>query len=220
MGYADGTMQLFVVHFHPYLLHDTSFHTLGVAATQPFAFGERRFLALLPASHPNTPQIVSLLTGIAGEYQAAAIGWEVVTKGYLLQITGLLLRHFLSTTPPDPTVTRREALLARIAPALQLLEQNLVDPPSLADLAATIAVNPNYFCMLFREATGTSPVAYRNLRRVMCAQQLLANGDEPVSLIAERCGFEAVQQFNRVFLRLVGCTPGHYRHRTRDLSPS
>jgi len=220
MDYADGYARMFNVHFLPEILATPGFYELETAARRPFVAEAQRFAPILPLDDPHTTQIIELLKTIAIEHETAAPGWPVVVEGLILYIVGLLIRHFLIPAPEDPETRHRQELLARLAPALQLLDERLVDPPSLNDLAAKVALSPSHFSALFREAVGSSPVAYRNARRIATARHLLVETNLPIAEIAHQCGFAAIEQFNQVFRQLVNCTPSAYRRQTaRGPSP-
>lgn len=215
MAYADSYARFFNVHFHPDLLRDASFPELTNAAFLPFTVGSQRISPLLPAEDACTQRIVALLRSIEVEHNTAEPYWPLAAKGLLLQIVTLLLRHFVDPLAPDETTRRRQELLTRLAPALRLIEQRLCEPPSLAELAETVSLSPSRFSALFREVTGSSPVNYRNNRRISLAQRLLATTKAPIAEVAERCGFATVQQFNRLFRQATGTTPGEYRQRAQ-----
>jgi AraC-like DNA-binding protein len=214
MLYAQEDSLIFNVHFHPALLSDASFRTLQDIAERPFSSTIQHFAPALPSENPHTDEIVGLLRAIEAEHGAAADGWPLIVKGLILQIIGLLVRHFLADSDPDIAALHRREILSRLTPALQLIELRLENPPALEELARVVNLSPSHFSALFRQATGTSPVTYRNARRIAIAQQLLLGSDEPVARIAERSGFATLQQFNLVFRRLIGCTPSAYRNRT------
>lgn len=211
MAYTFDHARIFNVHFHPQLLQDATFHGLTESALRPFTAPADQFAPLLPADHPYTTRVIDQLHNIMLEHECANVGWPLMVKGLLLQIVGLLLRHFVVDAPPDPQIQRHQGILRRIAPALRLLEERLVQPPTLDQLATTVAMSPSHFGVLFRQAVGRTPVEYRNARRVMVAQRLLLDHTAPISEIAVRCGFATVQQFNRTFRGIVGCTPSQYR---------
>ncbi len=219
MAYAEDRARFFNVHFHPDLLRDASFPALTNAALLPFTRGSRRLSPLLPAGNVHTEQIIRLLQAIAEEHSAAAPHWPLAVKGLVLQIVTLLLRHFVDPRIPDAATLRRQELLARLAPALRLIEQRLAEPPSIAELADAVSLSPSRFSALFREAVGSAPVAYRNSRRVVRAQRLLLTTELPAVRVAEQSGFATVQQFNRVFRRATGMTPGEYRQCATGNSP-
>ncbi len=213
MAYAENYARFFNVHFHPDLLRDASFPALTNAAFMPFTLGSRRISPILPANDPYTERIIALLRAIAVEYDAAAPHWPLAVKGLLLQIVTLLLRHFADAARPDARTQQRQESLFRLAPALRLIEQRLLEPPSVAELAEVVSLSPSRFSTLFREVIGSTPVNYRNHRRISLAQRLIVTTKAPLGEIAEKCGFATVQQFNRLFRRATGMTPGEYRQR-------
>jgi AraC-like DNA-binding protein len=210
MDYPDDEATIFNVHFHPGLLHAQGFHTIDYLTQQPFS---HRFPSILPATHPQTQEVVKLLKVISQEHQAKLAGWQISIHGLLLQSVGLLLRHFSVPLEKDETITRRQALAARLEPALRMIEERLLEPPSLKELAARVNLNPSYFGKLFAEAFGSSPVTYRNARRITTACRHLSDSHDSIEKIAEEAGFATVRQFNRLFKTLVGCTPSEYRLR-------
>lgn len=52
-------------------------------------------------------------------------------------------------------------------------------------------------------------------RRLARAKRLLLSGDEPVGVIAGRCGFNSQPWFNRLFVRQVGIPPARWRRQQR-----
>lgn len=211
MAYTMERAQIFNVHFHSALLQDSTFHGLAGSALRPFTADAQQFVPFLPVDKLHTHQIIELLHAIKMEHERAEKGWLLVVKGLLLQIVGLLVRHFVDEPPSDPAVQQRQAQLARIAPALRLIETRFAEPPTITELAALVALIPSHFGALFRQAVGRTPVEYRNGRRIQMAQRLLVDGTEPASAIAISCGFATTQQFNRTFRAIVGCTPSEYR---------
>lgn len=211
MLYAREDGLIFNVHFHPSLLYDASFHALQHVAEQPFSSTMQYFRSVLPTDHAHTAEIIDLLRKIETEHNREAEGWQLIVKGLILHIVGLLVRHFLQPEWPDQATIARKELLMRLAPALRLIELHLDEPPSLEKLASAVTLSQSHFSALFREATGSSPVAYRNARRIALAQQLLISTDQSIASIAEKVGFSTLQQFNLIFHRIIGTTPGLYR---------
>jgi len=48
------------------------------------------------------------------------------------------------------------------------------------------------------------------------AKQELARARTQIADVAIACGFDSLSQFNRSFLKEVGCTPREYRKRAQD----
>ncbi|MDJ0636453.1 MAG: AraC family transcriptional regulator [Xenococcaceae cyanobacterium MO_188.B29] len=90
------------------------------------------------------------------------------------------------------------------------LEHNL----SLAELSAIVRRSPNYFCYLFKEATGIPPHQYVIQRRVERAKQLLFQEELTLTEIAYKVGFANQGHLNRHFKKRFGVTPSQMRHRS------
>ena len=67
----------------------------------------------------------------------------------------------------------------------------------------------------FKELTGTSPLQYLKTVRLHKARMLMAQESLPVSLAADRVGYESASQFSREFKRLFGFSPVDETQRVR-----
>ena len=95
--------------------------------------------------------------------------------------------------------------------ARRFIEQNSADTISLAKVASAVNISPTHLSEKFKYITGINFVDYVAQKRFANACELLAAGDLPVSQIAFTVGFQSLSQFNRVFKKLAGKTPGAYR---------
>jgi AraC-like DNA-binding protein len=215
MDYAYDKALIFNVHLHPELLHDPNFVAIDSIAHKPFTHSEKRLRSFIEPNEPYAPDVIRALNQIRAEADRQAFGWELVVKGLLLQIVGHSVRHFAEQDPDFATINRRREMLVRLSPALEMLESNLQVPYSLQELSNSVVMSPAYFCTIFKEIVGVTPIAYRNARRIRNARFLLSDSRLSVAEIAEQCGFESQRQFNRLFLRLVRMTPSQYRATTR-----
>jgi len=86
---------------------------------------------------------------------------------------------------------------------------------SLDIVAEHVGINAAYLSRLFYETGGSSFVNFVNQCRVDSAITLLRQSRIPVRDIGFKTGFNSVQNFNRVFKKHTGKTPGAYR---RDLT--
>ncbi len=99
----------------------------------------------------------------------------------------------------------------KIAPALRELDVSFAKPLAGPELAALCGLSGTHFRRLFREATGESPTAYRNRRRVTVACRLLVSSDCTVTELSEQLGFESPYYFSRVFRAVTGTSPTAWR---------
>ena len=65
-------------------------------------------------------------------------------------------------------------------------------------------MNPRYFCRVFRQLTGRTPIDYLNYYRIECAAELLCAEEDSVTDIALSCGFGDPGYFARLFRRHKG----------------
>ena len=91
-------------------------------------------------------------------------------------------------------------------------------PLSVGQLARRTAMSPRTFARRFRAATGTTPHRWILGQRVLLAQRLLETTDEPVAMVAARCGFATTAGLRMHFRRELGASPLTYRHTFRRVA--
>jgi AraC-like DNA-binding protein len=85
------------------------------------------------------------------------------------------------------------------------------NPVGLEEIAKAMHVSTFYFCKMFKRATGLTFTDYLGRIRVEKAKTLLLNPHLRISEIAYRVGFQSLTHFNRVFRKLTGESPTHFR---------
>ncbi|WP_043618925.1 GlxA family transcriptional regulator [Nonomuraea candida] len=83
----------------------------------------------------------------------------------------------------------------------------------IQDLAAHAGLSPRHLQRRFTAELGVPPGSYVERVRVEAAQRALAQSDDPVEVIARRCGFGTAETLRRTFHRRVGVAPSDYRDR-------
>jgi AraC family transcriptional regulator len=95
--------------------------------------------------------------------------------------------------------------------ATTYIEEHLVEPISLATLAALVRLSPYYFCRSFKQSLGMPPHRYHMSRRIERAKMLLAEGKHSVTEIGLTLGYRDASAFTSAFRRITGVTPSEYR---------
>ena len=85
----------------------------------------------------------------------------------------------------------------------------------VADLAIHAGLSPRHLQRRFTAETGTPPSAYVERVRIEAARRALAESDDPVDVIARRCGFGTAETLRRAFHRTTRVAPSDYRNRFR-----
>lgn len=81
----------------------------------------------------------------------------------------------------------------------------------LAELAAQARLSIPYYSACFKRQTGYPPMAYFQRLKIQHAAQLLALTDLRVEEIAEAVGLEDPFYFSRLFKKVMGQSPRHFR---------
>lgn len=103
-----------------------------------------------------------------------------------------------------------------MSPVVDWMLQNLDVDLSIDDLAAKAHMSPRTFARRFKAETGSSPHAWLTGQRVLHAERLLEQTDDPIERVAERCGFGSATLLRHHFLRARGTTPQSYRRSFRQ----
>ena len=106
---------------------------------------------------------------------------------------------------------RREA----ITQLVDALARADVSELSVDAVSSGLNLSVRHFRRLFRAQTGRSFHTFLTELRVAHAKELLTRSDRKIIEVAWECGYGSLSQFNLVFRRKTGVTPGQYRARAR-----
>jgi LacI family transcriptional regulator len=121
---------------------------------------------------------------------------------------------------PAAIVTRRSSDMLAIADSavvetLRYIHEHAQEPIGVEEIARAATIGRRVLERRFKSALGRTIGQQLASARINRAKQLLTQSDLPAPLIAERCGFRYVQQFNATFRRVVSMTPTAYRRQFR-----
>jgi len=126
-------------------------------------------------------------------------------------LAALARRHSTARPTPD-TIPGAD----RIAVVVRdRLADELLDPPSLSDLATDLGLSRYQLLRAFRTTMGIPPYAWLAQHRVNRARGLLASGLRPAE-VAALVGFADQAHLTRWFRRVLGVTPAAYRNSVQD----
>lgn len=126
-----------------------------------------------------------------------------------LRLTSLLLDMLshvsLFSVPASPCADDH------LTHVIDYLRLHLADPISIDELADQMHLNKYYLCHMFRARTGFTLLQYVYEQRLNAACEQLSLTDQPISAIAENCGFRTSSHFCAMFKRREGMSPRDYR---------
>jgi AraC-like DNA-binding protein len=95
--------------------------------------------------------------------------------------------------------------------SINFMQQNLSRMLTLNEIAVSVNLSVPHFSSTFRKKTGFSPIEYFIQLKVQKACQYLLFTDLRINEIAEKLGIEDQYYFSRMFHKLMGISPNHYR---------
>jgi len=102
---------------------------------------------------------------------------------------------------------------AAILRAQQWLQRHSGEPVDIARMAGAARLGERTFLRRFHRATGLRPTEYLQHLRVGKARYQLERSDLAIEAIAWQVGYEDPGAFRKIFQRLTGLSPNHYRRR-------
>src|ERR1700733_3588781 len=99
--------------------------------------------------------------------------------------------------------------------AVDYIEEHLVEPISLAELAQRGRLSPNYCCRAFSQSFGMPLHRYHSRQRIERAKTLLAKAGSSVADVGFTVGYSEASAFSTAFRRVTGLAPSAYRRTLR-----
>jgi AraC-like DNA-binding protein len=138
--------------------------------------------------------------------------WSGQEPGYLLASRSRLLDLLHVIVQGAVNVSRSIPHARRLELVVQRLQEDPAQVLRVEDLAETAGLSPSRFRVLFKSLTGHSIVRYQNWLRVNKAKDLLLSGEYSVAEAAAEVGFDDTYYFSRLFKKMTGFAPSHYRN--------
>jgi transcriptional regulator GlxA family with amidase domain len=111
--------------------------------------------------------------------------------------------------------------LAEVRPELRsvlaFVASHYGEPLDVRALARVAHLSPKQLGRIFGAELGLSPMTYLRRYRLDRARERVATTDEPISRIAQECGFSELAAFSRAFRRQHGVSPRTLRDHSRAL---
>lgn len=133
----------------------------------------------------------------------------LLVRSRLLMVWNLMYHHGKSNRK---NLIEENASFERLAPVVKYMKENYAYEIALADLARMIPMSEGQFCRVFKQHMKMSPMQYLLRYRILQSCHLLQETDKKIGEIANLTGFNNISYFNKVFLKIIGCTPKEYRN--------
>lgn len=137
-------------------------------------------------------------------------GYQLAVKGHLFQFLFLLISNRQKKETASASQTKS---LEKMKTILKYVEEHYAEHITIDGMAALTYYSKSHFMKFFKAHMGVGFIEYLNNYRLTMSERLLRSSDAPVIEIAQRCGFDNLSYFNRVFKRKYGQSPGRWRGR-------
>ena len=123
----------------------------------------------------------------------------------------LLLAQWGLQEPAMPHGARCRLAPWQVERVSAFVDAHLGERVGLETLAALTRLSVSHFSRAFRATVGVTPHTYVIRRRIERAQEMIRLTTKPLSEIALDCGLADQAHLNKLFLRVVGVSPGSWR---------
>jgi AraC-like DNA-binding protein len=93
----------------------------------------------------------------------------------------------------------------------EYIGQNYQEKIKIDSVACELNMTETTLSRMMKKQTGRSFIDFLNDYRIGFATRWLTETNQTIAEIAFRCGFYNMSNFNRIFRKSKGCTPGQYR---------
>ncbi|MEK8130584.1 helix-turn-helix domain-containing protein [Paenibacillus filicis] len=152
----------------------------------------------------------TLLHTMEAAWQQQQPGAQLQAKAYFLSFIyeWVQLQHQSSETADSSPITQ----------VIQYMQHFYAQPITLKQLAEHANYSVPHLCALFKDATGYTPIEYLTRMRVEVAKTLLTESTLSLPEVAEKAGYRDPSYFGRIFKRMVGLSPLHFKRTGQDKS--
>lgn len=169
-------------------------------------------LANLPEKYQEILEHAMVIYQLNKEKQ---FGYELYTKGYLLQLWMLLLKYAALDHPASHKRQSSQISMdeARTKDAIQYMKEHYAEPISLDDIADSVHISKSECCRCIKRCMNMTPFEYLMKFRILTAAEIIASSNDPLSLsdLAVSVGFNSSSYFSKLFRKYMGCTPSQYK---------
>jgi len=165
--------------------------------------------AILTNIHQNSV-IADYINGIIRETQE---GKPYAQRTITLLVQGLVIELLRKEDelPEENGDAIKGTNMSQIASALDYMNKHYSEQIKAGELSSLCNMSETHFRRLFESYINMPPMEYLNLIRVQKACELMKKTNEPMELIAQKCGFTTPSTFNRNFRKFLNTSPYQWK---------
>jgi len=137
-------------------------------------------------------------------------GYEIKLREALSEIWLLIFKQSRSMLAEKRKYNKNND---KIKQMMVYIHEHYSEKISVSELAAAAFLSERECFRVFRECLHMTPVEYIRSYRLQIASQMLARGQDSVTVISHACGLGSSSFCGKVFREYAGCTPLEYRRK-------
>ena len=106
----------------------------------------------------------------------------------------------------------------RVAEAIDYIQQNYKQQPSLEEIAEKVNLSPFHFQRLFTDWAGVSPKKFLQYISVQHAKNILSHSQASLFDTADKTGLSGTGRLHDLFVKIEGMTPGEFKNKGENLN--
>ena len=148
-----------------------------------------------------------LFHDIITEQTLKQASYHAAIKLKILELLLLISRHNAFPASSIASAGLISEKHKKVNEAIFYIKEHFMEPLSLQMIADSVFVSRGYLSNIFNETTGMKLTDYINIQRINYAKTLLYSSSANITDIAEKCGYDSITYFERIFKQLTGVTP-------------
>lgn len=183
----------------------------GKAISVLFSTGENSVISdkLFTIVHDEYKIYLNLFLSLAEHYEKGRLGYKIKCQSIFWEIYHNILMDVLKNEDKSDASVNRGILY---------IENNYMKNTDVDELAKMCYTSSSTFRRKFREATGMSPIEYKNKLKITKASELLKTGEYSVSEAAKEVSIDDIYYFSKMFKKYMGTTPTSFKNYSRTNS--
>jgi len=157
-------------------------------------------------------QVEELISQLFKEQEEQKTGYEYMKTACLSMILALVWRTSEEQGRMNEYVADEKRNV--INQILGYMEEHLEEKLDIETLARKSCWSSSYFRVIFKSVTGLSPLEYLNRLRIIRSMEYLSGSSVSVAEAAERVGILDQAYFSRLFKKVIGYSPRHFKNVT------
>jgi AraC-like DNA-binding protein/quercetin dioxygenase-like cupin family protein len=195
----------FAFVFSPLSLTNFSENAIYLHFIEPVFAGKIKFMNHFISKYSWQKDFLSYIRKLYTIRNDSIIDSELLVKSYLYALWHIMFTH------PLACHSRKKEIESRIQPVLDFIHLHYNETISLQELASKVPLSISQLNRLFKKETGLSPFSYLIRFRIYKSCYFLTQSNENVANIALISGFSSINNYNKFFQLIIGCTPTEYR---------